>query len=165
MRTFNERNSNLITLVGRLLLGGILITAGGLKAFVPAQAASAVAAYKILPTQSAHILGYGLPWLEIAIGFLIIIGLSVRMAAVIAGVLMLLFIGAIISVWARGLLIDCGCFGGGGTIDPAKAAQFHRNYSLEIARDLGLAITALYLYFFPYGLLSIDKAATTNEEI
>ncbi len=165
MRAFNERNSNLITLAGRLILGGVLVTAGGLKAFVPAQAASAVSAYKILPIQLAHILGYALPWLEIAIGFLLIIGLSVRMAAVIAGVLMLLFIGAIISVWARGILIDCGCFGGGGAIDPSKAAQVHRNYAIEIARDLGLAITALYLYFFPYGLLSIDKAATTNEEM
>jgi len=152
-------------LLGRLILGGVLLVAGGLKAFVPAEAASAVAAYKILPTQMAHIIGYALPWLEIAVGLLIIIGISLRMAAVIAGGIMLVFIAAIISVWARGLLIDCGCFGGGGAIDPSKAAQVHRTYALEIARDTGLALVALYLYFFPYGLLSVEKSTTALEEI
>jgi uncharacterized membrane protein YphA (DoxX/SURF4 family) len=165
MRKFNSKYQQYITLLGRLILGGVLLVAGGLKAFVPAEAASAVAAYKILPTQMAHIIGYALPWLEIAVGLLIIIGISLRMAAVIAGGIMLVFIAAIISVWARGLLIDCGCFGGGGAIDPSKAAQVHRTYALEIARDTGLALIALYLYFFPYGLLSVEKSTTALEEI
>ena len=165
MREINIKYQRFITLLGRLILGGVLLVAGGLKAFVPAEAASAVATYKILPTQMAHIVGYALPWLEIAVGLLLIIGISLRMAAVIAGSIMILFIGAIISVWARGMLIDCGCFGGGGAIDPSKAAQVHRTYALEIARDAGLALTALYLYFFPYGLLSVEKSATPHEEI
>ena len=165
MREINIKYQRFVTLLGRLILGGVLLVAGGLKAFVPAEAASAVAAYKILPTQMAHIVGYALPCLEIAVGLLLIIGISLRMAAVIAGSIMILFIGAIISVWARGMLIDCGCFGGGGAIDPSKAAQVHRTYALEIARDAGLALTALYLYFFPYGLLSVEKSATPHEEI
>ncbi|MSY56086.1 MAG: DoxX family membrane protein, partial [Actinobacteria bacterium] len=126
MKRINIKYQRFITLFGRLILGGVLLVAGGLKAFVPAEAASAVAAYKILPTQLAHIVGYALPWLEIAVGLLLIIGISLRMAAVIAGGIMLLFIAAIISVWARGMLIDCGCFGGGGAIDPSKAAEVHR---------------------------------------
>jgi uncharacterized membrane protein YphA (DoxX/SURF4 family) len=165
MKRINIKYQRFITLFGRLILGGVLLVAGGLKAFVPAEAASAVAAYKILPTQLAHIVGYALPWLEIAIGLLLIIGISLRMAAVIAGGIMLLFIAAIISVWARGMLIDCGCFGGGGAIDPSKAAEVHRKYALEIARDSGLALIALYLYFFPYGLLSVEKPTTAHEEI
>jgi uncharacterized membrane protein YphA (DoxX/SURF4 family) len=165
MKRFNTKYQRFITLFGRLILGGVLLVAGGLKAFVPAEAASAVAAYKILPTRLAHLVGYALPWLEIAVGLLLIIGISIRMAAIIAGSIMVLFIAAIISVWSRGLLIDCGCFGGGGLIDPSKAAQVHRTYALEIARDAGLALTALYLYFFPYGLLSIEKSATSHEEI
>ena len=165
MKEINSEYQGFLTLFARLLLGGMLLVAGGLKAFVPAEAASAVAAYKILPNQLAHIVGYALPWLEIAVGLLLIIGISIRMAAVIAGGIMLLFIGAIISVWARGMLIDCGCFGGGGAIDPSKAAQVHRTYALEIARDTGLALMALYLYFFPYGLLSVEKSATPHEEI
>ena len=77
---------------------------------------------------------------------------------------MIVFIAAIASVWARGLLIDCGCFGGGGEIDPSLKSQVHRAYFTEIMRDLGLALTALYLYLFPYGKLSFEKAAQPIEE-
>ncbi|CAB4935207.1 unannotated protein [freshwater metagenome] len=164
MRKLNAKYQKLITLIARLTVGGVLLVAGALKAFVPAEAASAVAAYKILPVKIAHIFGYGLPWLEIAIGLLLIAGLSIRLAGVVAGTVMVLFIGAIISVWARGILIDCGCFGGGGAIDPSKAAQVHRTYALEIARDAGLALLTLYLYFFPYGFLSFEKSAEPTKE-
>ncbi len=165
MRAFNQKYQDVITLVARLILGAVLLAAGGLKAFVPSESANAVAAYKILPTQIAHIVGYALPWLEIAIGVLLIVGISMRMAAVVAGGIMVIFIAAIISIWTRGILIDCGCFGGGGVIDTSKAAAVHRSYAIEIARDFGLALLAGYLYFFPYGLFSIEKPAIENEEM
>lgn len=164
MRNINKKFQPIISLVSRLLLGGVLLVAGGLKAFKPDESAGAVAAYKILPTNIAHLIGYALPWLEIAIGVLLIIGLSIRFAAVVATAVMLIFVVAIISVWARGILIDCGCFGGGGAVDPSKAAEVHRAYLVEILRDLGLALTGIYLYFFPYGLLSIEKPLQIIEE-
>jgi uncharacterized membrane protein YphA (DoxX/SURF4 family) len=140
-------------------LGGVLLAAGGLKVFKPTESANAVAAYKLMPTELAHLIGYALPWLEVAIGLLLILGIMVRPAAILSGLIMVVFIGAIASVWARGMLIDCGCFGGGGEIDPSLASQVRRTYFIEIMRDLGLALTALYLYFFPYGKLSFEKAA------
>jgi uncharacterized membrane protein YphA (DoxX/SURF4 family) len=164
MMNSNKKFQPIISLVSRLLLGGVLLVAGGLKAFKPDESAGAVAAYKILPTNIAHLMGYALPWLEIAIGVLLIIGLSIRFAAVVATAVMLIFVVAIISVWARGILIDCGCFGGGGAVDPSKAAEAHRAYLVEILRDLGLALTGIYLYFFPYGLLSIEKPLQIIEE-
>lgn len=157
MKTLNAKFQPLLTLIFRLVFGAVLVVAGGIKALSPADSASAVASYKILPTQIAHIFGYALPWLEIAIGILLIIGLSVRFAAITGGIVMLMFISAIISVWARGILIDCGCFGGGGAIDPSKAAAAHRAYFVEILRDAGLVLSATYLYFFPYGRLGIEK--------
>ena len=165
MKLFNQKYQPVITLAARLIIAGVLLVAGGLKAFVPSESANATAAYKILPTQIAHIVGYALPWLEIAIGILLLVGISVRLAAILAGSVMVIFIAAIISVWARGILIDCGCFGGGGVLDPSKASEVHKNYALEIARDLGLALLSVYLYFFPYGLFSIEKPAIENEEI
>lgn len=165
MKNLHEKYQPTITLLARLILGAVLLVAGGLKAFAPAEAASAVAAYKILPTQLAHIVGYALPWLEIAIGILLIIGVSVRMLSLVSGAIMLVFIAAIISVWARGILIDCGCFGGGGTIEPSQAAKAHRAYAIEIARDLGLGLSALYLYFFPYGRFGLEKVKNSTEEI
>jgi uncharacterized membrane protein YphA (DoxX/SURF4 family) len=164
MRKLNERFQPVITLLARLILGGVLLVAGGLKVFKPAESANAVAAYKLMPTELAHLIGYALPWLEVAIGLLLIIGLLVRPAAVLSGLIMIVFIGAIASVWARGMLIDCGCFGGGGEIDPSLASEVRMNYLIEIMRDLGLALVALYLYFFPYGKLSIEKAAPSTKE-
>ncbi len=145
-------------MAARLLLGGVLLAAGGLKLSKPTDSASAVAAYKILPANLAHLVGYALPWLEVAIALLLIIGIMVRPAAVVGGAIMIVFTAAIASVWARGLLIDCGCFGGGGALDPSLAAQVHRTYFIEIMRDLGLALTAVYLYLFPYGKFSIEKS-------
>jgi uncharacterized membrane protein YphA (DoxX/SURF4 family) len=159
MKQFNLRFQPVITLLARLVLGGVLLAAGGLKVFKPTESANAVAAYKLMPTELAHLIGYALPWLEVAIGLLLILGIMVRPAAILSGLIMVVFIGAIASVWARGMLIDCGCFGGGGEIDPSLASEVRRTYFIEIMRDLGLALTALYLYFFPYGKLSFEKAA------
>jgi len=164
MKNFNHRFQPVITVLARLVLGGVLLVAGGLKVLKPTESANAVAAYKILPTNVAHLTGYALPWLEVALALLLIFGFMVRPAAVISGLIMLVFIGAIASVWARGMLIDCGCFGGGGEIDPSLAAEVRRTYFIEIMRDLGLALSALYLYFFPYGKLSVEKAAPSTKE-
>jgi uncharacterized membrane protein YphA (DoxX/SURF4 family) len=164
MRKLNDRFQPVITLLARLILGGVLLAAGGLKVFKPTDSANAVAAYKLMPTELAHLIGYALPWLEVAIGLLLIVGFMVRPSAVLSGLVMIVFIGAIASVWARGMLIDCGCFGGGGEIDPSLASEVRMNYFIEIMRDLGLALAALYLYFFPYGKLSIEKAAPSTKE-
>jgi uncharacterized membrane protein YphA (DoxX/SURF4 family) len=164
MRKLNDRFQPVITLLARLILGGVLLAAGGLKVFKPTDSANAVAAYKLIPTELAHLIGYALPWLEVAIGLLLIVGFMVRPAAVLSGLIMIVFISAIASVWARGMLIDCGCFGGGGEIDPSLASEVRMNYFIEIMRDLGLALAALYLYFFPYGKLSIEKAAPSTKE-
>ncbi len=164
MRDFNERFQPLMTLLARLVLGGVLLAAGGLKVFKPTESANAVAAYKVLPTNLSHVVGYALPWLEVAIALLLILGYLIRPAAVVSGLIMIVFVAAIASVWARGMLIDCGCFGGGGEIDPSLASEVRRTYFIEIMRDLGLALAALYLYFFPYGKLSLEKAAPSTKE-
>jgi uncharacterized membrane protein YphA (DoxX/SURF4 family) len=163
MKRFNPIFHPYLTLLARLLLGGVLLVAGGLKVTKPTESANAVAAYKLLPTNLAHLFGYALPWIEVAIGLLLIVGMLVRPAAIAGGLIMVLFIGAIASAWARGLLLDCGCFGGGGELDPSMASQVHRTYFIEIMRDLGLALSAFYLYFFPYGKLSFEKAAVEEQ--
>lgn len=142
-----------ITLAGRLLLGCVLLLAGYLKAKSPAEAQMAVRAYKLLPISVANIIGLALPWFEIGAGVLLIIGIAVRYASIFGGVLMLLFVGAISQAWARGLTIDCGCFGGGGQV-----AAGHTKYLQEILRDLGLTVTAIFLYLNPHGKFGIDKS-------
>jgi hypothetical protein len=65
---------------------------------------------------------------------------------------MLTFIIAIAQAWARGLSIDCGCFGGGGKIDSEDT-----KYLSEIIRDMGLLGIGVFLYRYPAGKYSLEK--------
>jgi len=141
-----------IGLLARLILGGVLLIAGYLKAFSPDKSMMAVRAYELLPIWLANVLGIVLPWLEIGAGLLLIIGVAIRYAAIFGTFLMAIFIIAIAQAWARGLSIDCGCFGGGGTIDPSKT-----KYLEEILRDTGLALLGLYLLRYPVSKFALEK--------
>ena len=141
-----------LTLISRLILGGVLLAAGLLKVTHPAKSAMAVRAYEVLPVTFANFLGYALPWIEVGIAVLLILGVAVKPAALSGGLLMFLFIVAIAQAWARGLTIDCGCFGGGGQV-----AKGETKYLEEILRDTGLVLLALYLMKFPRGKFSLDR--------
>ena len=141
-----------LTLFARLILGGVLLAAGALKIGNLQKSAMAVRAYELLPVSLANFLGYTLPWIEIGVGLLLITGALVRISGLIGAVTMLAFIIAIGQAWARGLSIDCGCFGGGGAIDPEDT-----KYLSEIIRDIGLLMLGIYLYFYPKGRFSVDK--------
>ena len=141
-----------LTLLARLILGGVLFAAGALKIGSLQKSAMAVRAYELLPVSLANLLGYTLPWIEIGVGLLLIAGVAVRISGLIGAFTMLAFIIAIAQAWARGLSIDCGCFGGGGAIDPEDT-----KYLSEIIRDIGLLILGIYLYFYPKGRFSVDK--------
>ena len=141
-----------LTLLSRLILGGVLFAAGALKIGNLQKSAMAVRAYEMLPVELANFLGYALPWIEIGIGLLLIVGASVKICGLLGAFTMLAFIIAISQAWARGLSIDCGCFGGGGTIDPEET-----KYLSEIIRDIGLLAMGVFLYYFPKGKLSLDR--------
>jgi uncharacterized membrane protein YphA (DoxX/SURF4 family) len=93
-----------------------------------------------------------MPFVEIFLGVLLIIGLMTRMTAVLGGLLMIAFIIGISSVWARGIVIQCGCFGNSGKL-PTTAA-----YKWDILRDVGLLICAAWLVVWPRTKLSVDRA-------
>ena len=145
------RLPKLVGLLARLVLGGVLLVAGALKVTVPAVSARAVQAFQILPFDLAGYVGYALPVVEIAVGLLLIVGLFTRVSAVVGGLLMLAFIVGIGSAWARGLTIDCGCFGGGGTIEATQT-----QYLLDILRDAGLVACAAWLLVRPRTAYSLD---------
>jgi len=95
----------------RLLLGLFFVYAGALKISDAQTFAGQVAAYQILPYQWNYVAAATLPWIELLCGFLLIINRKVRPAALAVGVLTIVFMIALVSVLARGLEIDCGCFG------------------------------------------------------
>jgi len=141
-----------VGLVARLALGGVLIVAGSLKIPYPYKAAAAMRAYQLLPNSLASLLGYILPWFEVGLGLLLILGVALRLTGLFGALLMVLFIAAISSAWARGLTIDCGCFGGGGEVAPGQT-----KYLQEIVRDIGLAAAGFYLYWRPNSRFALDN--------
>jgi len=141
-----------LTLLARLTLGGVLIVAGALKVGNLQKSAMSVRAYEMLPIWLANFFGYALPWVEIGIGALLIIGVAVKIMGSLGALIMFGFIIAIAQAWARGLSIDCGCFGGGGTIDPEDT-----KYLSTILRDIGLLALGVFLYFYPKGRFALDK--------
>ena len=141
------------TTVLRVALGLVMVTAGALKISDPDAAVRAVQAYQILPSGIDQVVGYVLPLLEIVLGLLLILGLGTRLAAIGAGVFMVVFIVAVTSAWVRGLSIDCGCFGGGGAVSPEGKAW---RYGSEILRDLLFAGMASFVAVFPRSRLAID---------
>ncbi|GMA19304.1 DoxX family membrane protein [Arsenicicoccus piscis] len=140
-----------VSLLARLVLGAVIIVAGALKVTNLPGSAQAVRAYQILPYDAANLVGYLLPGLEIILGLLLVLGVFTRWAAATVSVLLLAFVGGIVSAWSRGLSIDCGCFGGGGTIAPEQT-----NYLGEILRDAGLLALGLWLVVRPRSLWSVD---------
>jgi uncharacterized membrane protein YphA (DoxX/SURF4 family) len=141
-----------IALLARLILGGALLYAGLTKVGFPQASARAVQAYQILPFELAAYVGYVLPALEILIGGLLVIGLFSRPMAAAGTILMVIFIAGIASAWARGLSIDCGCFGGGGEVAAGQTA-----YPAEIARDVLFAACGLWVWLRGPGRLALDR--------
>ncbi len=140
-----------IGLLARLVLGGVLLAAGALKVGNPLVSARAVQAYQIFPFELAASIGYALPVIEVALGILLLLGLFTRASALVGTLLMLAFVAGIASAWARGLSIDCGCFGGGGQIGEAET-----QYPVDIARDLAFAACGAWLVWRPRTALSVD---------
>jgi uncharacterized membrane protein YphA (DoxX/SURF4 family) len=148
-----------IGLLARLGLGGVLLYAGYLKAFSPEKSMMAVRAYELLPIWLANIFGIVLPWLEIGAGVLLIVGIAVRYMAIFGSALMITFVIAISQAWARGLSIDCGCFGDGGAIDPSQT-----KYLETILRDIGFALLGFYLIRYPLTKFALEKRESLEEK-
>ncbi|MFE0460371.1 MauE/DoxX family redox-associated membrane protein [Kitasatospora sp. NPDC058965] len=140
-----------VSLAARLGLAVVWAWAGLAKISDPAVAAQAVRAYRILPEGLVKPVGYGLPFLELALAVLLLVGLGVRIAAVVSVLLLLTFIAGISSAWARGISIDCGCFGGGGAVDKSQT-----EYGQEILRDCGFLLLAGWLVVKPRSKFSVD---------
>jgi len=141
-----------ISTVVRLGLSAVFLIAGGTKVGDLAESGRAVNAYRLMSYDAAKTVGAVQPFLEIALGLLLLVGLAVRLSAGIGAVLLVIFIAGIVSAWARGLQIDCGCFSRGGELGAGQVPT----YGWEILRDLGFLALAGILLVKPRTRASVD---------
>jgi uncharacterized membrane protein YphA (DoxX/SURF4 family) len=146
--------------VARLGLAAVWFVSGGIKAADLNQAYIAVHAYDVLPDGVVSVVAAAVPFIEIALGLLLLLGLGTRLTAALSAIVLLAFIVAISQAWARGLTIDCGCFGGGGQVSAGQTA-----YPQEIARDIGFLVLAGWLLVRPNSWLSMDGLLTRRPAV
>jgi protein-disulfide isomerase len=144
--------------VVRLVLGVVWIWAAWSKLHSPRTFVQAVRAYDATPEWLSRAIGYGLPVLEFCLGVLLILGIAVRLAAAVSALLFVVFLIGLIQAAARGLQLECGCFGGGG-------ASSTTHYTLDILRDVGLLILAAFLVVWSFTRLSIEEFLARNDYV
>ncbi len=124
--------------LARLVVAGALVTAGVLKAMNPPLFALDIEAFQVVPPRVAVLAAYYMPFLEIAAGLGLLLPWTRRGALLLAGGMLLGFTALLALAWARGLDVQCGCFGaashgGGGGV------------AWGILRNLGLLAAAGFL--------------------
>lgn len=103
-----------ITLALRLVLGAVFIYAAYTKLRQSwLLFALSIDSYQLLPEWAVLALARTLPWLELALGVLLIAGRWLRVTSLVADALLSLFFAVMVLSYVRGAGIDCGCFGVG----------------------------------------------------
>ena len=141
-----------ISTVVRLAMAGILIAAAIPKfADLPASV-RAVRAYQFLPEAIVPAVGTLLPFLEVLLAVFLLAGLFTRIAAIVWLAMMAAFMAGVIWAWAKGLSIDCGCFGGGGEVPEGTT-----NYPKHLAERIGFVLLGTWLLIYPSSRFSVDR--------
>lgn len=149
---FYKFDNKYLSYVFRLVMGVVFLYSGYIKASNFYQSQMAVRAYELLPVNFANFLGILIPWVEIGLGLLLILGIKTKISCNFGISLLLIFIVAIFQAWLRGLSIDCGCFGKGGNIDPEDT-----RYLEEILRDIVFILMLFYVKLSRYKMYAIDR--------
>ena len=108
-----------VLLVLRIALGAVMLYAAYTKLSQPWLVfALSIDSYQLLPEWAVLFVARTLPWFELVLGVLLIAGIGLRYAAAASSALLLVFFGIMVRSYAKGLGIDCGCFGVGEALTP-----------------------------------------------
>jgi uncharacterized membrane protein YphA (DoxX/SURF4 family) len=143
--------------LGRLLLGVVFIYAGCSKAFLPNHTlwpffflkfsiatnldnfALQVQAFKLLPPWGVQFVAHTLPFTEIALGLLVLIGWRLRVWASLLTAIMLGFFFIVLRAYLLHMDINCGCF---ATPEPITMKK--------VLEDAAMATLAVLMTLFAF---------------
>lgn len=141
----------------RLILGTILILAAAGKLPEPAKFVDVVTHYGLLPWSLARAYGLVLPWLELTLGVLLILGFLTRLAAGVSILMLISFIVANGTAVYTHDIAGCGCFGfeyygtyGTGYLTFIKVSD-------ALAIDVVMVLMALAILMYGSGRWSLDS--------
>ena len=143
--------------IGRLILGVIFIFSGYSKVFLPnnnlwplfilkfsltmniSNFATQVEAFKMLPPWGVQFVAHTLPFTEILLGLLVLIGWRLRIWATLLTLIMIGFFGAVLRAYLLHMNINCGCFATPEIIGLKKVLE-----------DAALSLLALFMTVFAF---------------
>jgi uncharacterized membrane protein YphA (DoxX/SURF4 family) len=152
---FNYRR--VIIWIGRLVLGGIFVYAGFSKLLLPnthlwpmfvlkfslsmniSSFAQQVESYKLISPETSQLVAHVLPFVEIVLGLLLLIGWRLRIWATAITVIMVGFLTVVSRAYLLHMDINCGCFG-----TPEKLTGW------TVVRDSAFAALALLMTIFAF---------------
>jgi len=140
-------SSSLAACAFRVLLGCMFLYTGFIHAMDPQGFAVAVGNYRVLPPVLVNPFAVALPWIELAAGALLVMGIFVPGSSLIIAGMLLMFTIALAMALAKGLDISCGCF--------TTSREAQRISWVYLGRDLGLLAMAVHVFFFDTGFASI----------
>jgi uncharacterized membrane protein YphA (DoxX/SURF4 family) len=147
----------IIIWIGRLVLGTIFVYAGVAKLTMPnthlwpwfilkfsistnlTMFQQQVESYKMLSPESASLLAHTLPFVEILVGLMLLIGWRLKIWATLVTLIMIGFLGVVTRAYLLHMDINCGCFG-----TPEKLT------AMTMVRDASISALALLMTYFVF---------------
>jgi uncharacterized membrane protein YphA (DoxX/SURF4 family) len=113
-----------VLLVGRILLGAVFLYAAYTKLRHPWELfALSIDSYRLLPEWAVIAVARTLPWAELVLGILLIVGFKLRYSAAAATGVLAAFMVIMVRAYMQDLGIDCGCFGIGQALGPGTLVR------------------------------------------
>jgi uncharacterized membrane protein YphA (DoxX/SURF4 family) len=157
-RLLNWAGHAWLALPMRWYLGYVFLLACQHKIAHPGSFAVDVATYGVLPLSLVNLMAIGLPWVELAAGILLVVGLRSRAAASMVFGMMVMFIVALAIALAQGLDMACGCFASQGAQDEDPIS------AMTVLRDTGWLMLSLYVALFDDDPIGIDRILARRKE-
>jgi len=136
-----------INLLIRIIVGSIFIITGISKIIDPVLFAKEITFYRMLPDFSINLIAIILPWIELVVGVLFILGVRVKANILILAGMLLMFNFAVSVAWARGLNINCGCFSNLAK-ETVGLGKLSENFAMFFA--------LVFMFFFPNNRFSLE---------
>jgi uncharacterized membrane protein YphA (DoxX/SURF4 family) len=118
----------------QFVLGGLFVWAGLAKLGDPHSFADQVHNFRLVPVALENVVAMTLPWIELLAGLALITRIRARAGAATASILMAAFTLGVAIAFARGLDVECGCF---GTADASRVGV------LKLVENLGMLALGL----------------------
>jgi len=113
-----------LLILGRLALAGVFLWAAIAKLRDPWMLfAMQLDTMHVLPDAAVTFVARTLPWFELLLGVLLVIGLKLRYVGSLATTLLVVFFSVMVLLYLRGFQGECGCFGPGEQLGPKTLAR------------------------------------------